>query len=199
MSGWFIWVIFPIIIISVYWIWATNKLNRDPMQHHLLQLLYLAANQTDNVYDSCEEMQTLINEIKKMNTLDGNNKTKKRLLHLGSMIQHYGEQSPMVKARASLIIDRIIQNTIDLIHAPSNTTQITQVYIPTIEEIFTELSVATWFKKVGDTVKLDELLCEVETDKFTYEVLSKTTGKLKRILVEEGTEFEAHDPLAEIE
>ena len=199
MSDLIIWVIFPIIILCSYWIWATNKLNRDPMQHHLLQLLYLAASQTDNVFDPCEEMQTLLKEIRKMSALDGNSKTQKRMLHLGSMIQHYGEQPSMVKARASLIVDRVTQNAHDLICRPSNSPKITRVYIPTIEEIFTKLTVATWFKEVGDTVKPDELLCEIETDKFTYQVLSLTTGKLKRILVEEGTEFESHIPLAEIE
>ena len=48
----------------------------------------------------------------------------------------------------------------------------TKVRVPTLGESVTEATVATWFKKVGDQVAVDEMLCELETDKVTVEVPS---------------------------
>ena len=50
----------------------------------------------------------------------------------------------------------------------------------------TEATVATWFKKPGETVLLDEMLCELETDKVTVEVPSPAEGRLQEIIVAEG-------------
>ena len=50
----------------------------------------------------------------------------------------------------------------------------------------TEATVATWFKKPGDSVAVDEMLCELETDKVTVEVPSPRLGKLADIVAKEG-------------
>jgi 2-oxoglutarate dehydrogenase E2 component (dihydrolipoamide succinyltransferase) len=50
----------------------------------------------------------------------------------------------------------------------------------------TEATVAKWFKKVGDAVAMDEVLCELETDKVTVEVNSTAVGALSEIKVAEG-------------
>ena len=44
------------------------------------------------------------------------------------------------------------------------------VMVPTLGESVTEATVATWFKKAGDSVQQDEILCELETDKVSVEV-----------------------------
>jgi 2-oxoglutarate dehydrogenase E2 component (dihydrolipoamide succinyltransferase) len=62
----------------------------------------------------------------------------------------------------------------------------TEVRVPTLGESVTEATVATWFKKPGDPVALDEMLCELETDKVTVEVPSPVTGMLQKIIVKEG-------------
>jgi 2-oxoglutarate dehydrogenase E2 component (dihydrolipoamide succinyltransferase) len=62
----------------------------------------------------------------------------------------------------------------------------TQVRVPTLGESVTEATVATWFKKPGDAVAVDEMLCELETDKVTVEVPSPVAGKLSEIVAEEG-------------
>ena len=41
----------------------------------------------------------------------------------------------------------------------------TEIKVPTLGESVTEATVATWFKSPGDTVAIDEMLCELETDK----------------------------------
>lgn len=62
----------------------------------------------------------------------------------------------------------------------------TEVRVPTLGESVTEATVATWFKKPGDTVAVDEMLCELETDKVTVEVPSPVAGTLSDIVVSEG-------------
>ena len=61
-----------------------------------------------------------------------------------------------------------------------------EIRVPTLGESVTEATVATWFKKPGDSVSIDEMLCELETDKVTVEVPSPVTGRLQEIIVKEG-------------
>ncbi|MDJ0858901.1 MAG: 2-oxoglutarate dehydrogenase complex dihydrolipoyllysine-residue succinyltransferase [Dinoroseobacter sp.] len=61
-----------------------------------------------------------------------------------------------------------------------------EVRVPTLGESVTEATVATWFKKPGDTVAVDEMLCELETDKVTVEVPSPAGGTLSEIVATEG-------------
>ena len=61
------------------------------------------------------------------------------------------------------------------------------VMVPTLGESVSEATVSTWFKKVGDVVKQDEMLCELETDKVSVEVPSPVSGVLAEIIAPEGT------------
>ena len=61
-----------------------------------------------------------------------------------------------------------------------------EVRVPTLGESVTEATVATWFKKPGDAVAVDEMLCELETDKVTVEVPSPAAGTLGEIVAGEG-------------
>ena len=61
-----------------------------------------------------------------------------------------------------------------------------EVRVPTLGESVTEATVATWYKKPGDTVAVDEMLCELETDKVTVEVPSPAAGTLGEIVAAEG-------------
>ncbi len=62
----------------------------------------------------------------------------------------------------------------------------TEVRVPTLGESVTEATIATWFKKVGDSVAVDEMICELETDKVTVEVPSPIAGTLTEIVAAEG-------------
>ncbi|SFL46630.1 2-oxoglutarate dehydrogenase complex dihydrolipoyllysine-residue succinyltransferase [Shimia aestuarii] len=62
----------------------------------------------------------------------------------------------------------------------------TEVRVPTLGESVTEATVATWFKKPGDAVAVDEMLCELETDKVTVEVPAPAAGVLGDIIAAEG-------------
>ncbi len=63
----------------------------------------------------------------------------------------------------------------------------TEVRVPTLGESVTEATIATWFKKPGDAVAVDEMLCELETDKVTVEVPSPVAGTLGEIVAQEGS------------
>ena len=73
------------------------------------------------------------------------------------------------------------------------------VIMPQLGETVTEGTVANWYKKVGDTVKADEPLFDVETDKVTTEVPSIVAGVVKAILVEAGQTVPVGTVLAVIE
>lgn len=62
----------------------------------------------------------------------------------------------------------------------------TEIRVPTLGESVTEATVATWFKKPGETVSTDEMICELETDKVTVEVPAPISGVLSEIIANEG-------------
>jgi len=78
----------------------------------------------------------------------------------------------------------------------------TEVRVPTLGESVTEATVATWFKKPGDAIAMDEMLCELETDKVTVEVPSPVAGTLSEIVAAEGATVPEHalikKPLSDI-
>ncbi|WP_372802537.1 2-oxoglutarate dehydrogenase complex dihydrolipoyllysine-residue succinyltransferase [Paracoccus seriniphilus] len=75
----------------------------------------------------------------------------------------------------------------------------TEVRVPTLGESVTEATIATWFKKPGDAVAVDEMLCELETDKVTVEVPSPTAGVLTEIVAAEGETVAPDALLAQID
>ncbi|OCP38301.1 2-oxoglutarate dehydrogenase complex dihydrolipoyllysine-residue succinyltransferase [Ensifer sp. LC163] len=62
----------------------------------------------------------------------------------------------------------------------------TEIRVPTLGESVSEATVGTWFKKVGDAIKADEPLLELETDKVTIEVPAPSAGVLSEIVVQAG-------------
>jgi len=74
--------------------------------------------------------------------------------------------------------------------------KMTDVMVPSLGESVSEATVATWFKKVGDAVALDEMLCELETDKVSVEVPAPVAGVLAEILAAEGATVDASARLA---
>ncbi|MBL8808097.1 MAG: 2-oxoglutarate dehydrogenase complex dihydrolipoyllysine-residue succinyltransferase [Rhodospirillales bacterium] len=74
-----------------------------------------------------------------------------------------------------------------------------EIKVPTMGESVTEATIAKWFKKVGDAVKADEPLCELETDKVTVEVPAPVAGMLSAITAEPGATVSVGAKLGEIE
>jgi 2-oxoglutarate dehydrogenase E2 component (dihydrolipoamide succinyltransferase) len=63
--------------------------------------------------------------------------------------------------------------------------KIYEMKVPAVGESITEVTIASWSKKDGDHVELDEILCELESDKATFELPSEAVGTL-RIVGNEG-------------
>src|SRR6185295_16728700 len=60
------------------------------------------------------------------------------------------------------------------------------IIMPQLGETVAEGTVTKWYKKVGDAVKADEVLFDVETDKVSTEIPAPVAGVLSEILVAEG-------------
>ena len=63
----------------------------------------------------------------------------------------------------------------------SQATQVIEVKVPPVGESITEVTVSVWNKKTGDSVNLDEVLCELESDKATFELPAESAGVLEII------------------
>jgi pyruvate/2-oxoglutarate dehydrogenase complex dihydrolipoamide acyltransferase (E2) component len=73
-----------------------------------------------------------------------------------------------------------------------------EVIMPQLGETVAEGVVTKWHKKVGDTVKADETLFDVETDKVSTEIPAPVSGIVVEILVQEGVIAKVGAPLAVI-
>ena len=75
----------------------------------------------------------------------------------------------------------------------------TEIKAPTFPESVQEGSLATWHKQVGETVKRDELLVDIETDKVVLEVVAPAAGVLAEIFKAEGDIVLSNEIIARIE
>ncbi|MBB3229307.1 2-oxoglutarate dehydrogenase complex dihydrolipoyllysine-residue succinyltransferase [Halomonas stenophila] len=80
--------------------------------------------------------------------------------------------------------------------APAGGGQQHEVKAPTFPESIQEGTVASWNKQVGEAVKRDEVLAEIETDKVVLEVVAPADGALSEIKAEEGSQVESEAVLA---
>lgn len=72
------------------------------------------------------------------------------------------------------------------------------VTMPQLGETVTEGTITQWFKNVGDTVAMDEILFEVSTDKVDSEVPSPVAGVVTEILAAEGDVVEVGQVLCRV-
>lgn len=72
------------------------------------------------------------------------------------------------------------------------------VKVPSVGESISEVTIASWLKKDGEIVKLDEAICSIESDKATLEISAPKAGKLK-ILVKEGETVAIGTKVAEVD
>jgi 2-oxoglutarate dehydrogenase E2 component (dihydrolipoamide succinyltransferase) len=66
-----------------------------------------------------------------------------------------------------------------------STTAVLDIKVPSVGESVTEVTIASWVKKDGDFVNRDEVLCELESDKATFELPAEASGIL-RIVAQPG-------------
>ncbi len=73
-----------------------------------------------------------------------------------------------------------------------------EMKVPAVGESITEVTIGQWFKKDGEQVEMDEVICELESDKATFELTAESTGVLK-IKAEEGDTLEIGATICEID
>ena len=76
---------------------------------------------------------------------------------------------------------------------------IIEVKVPTLPESVADATIATWHKKVGDSVSRDENMLDLETDKVVLEVPAPADGVLREMLFKEGDTVRSSELLARIE
>ncbi len=71
-----------------------------------------------------------------------------------------------------------------------------EIKVPSLGESVSEASIAKLYKKVGDYIKADEILVELETDKVTLEVNAPSDGVVSDLKVKEGDSVKVGDLIA---
>jgi len=74
-----------------------------------------------------------------------------------------------------------------------------EIKVPALGESVTEATVAKWLVKAGDSVAIDQPLCELETDKVTVEVNATVAGSIVDLAVAEGATVQVGGVLCHIE
>ncbi|AZQ62391.1 2-oxoglutarate dehydrogenase complex dihydrolipoyllysine-residue succinyltransferase [Flammeovirga pectinis] len=105
-----------------------------------------------------------------------------------------GEGAPK-KAASSTVAEPTVSAPSE---SPKATGQVLEMVVPTVGESITEVTIASWAKEDGDFVELDDLLCEIESDKATFELTAEESGIL-RIIAQEDETLEIGAPICKIE
>ena len=71
-----------------------------------------------------------------------------------------------------------------------------EIKVPALGESVSEAGIAKLYKKVGDSIKADEILVELETDKVTLEVNAAKSGVITSLNVKEGDNVKVGDLIA---
>ena len=74
-----------------------------------------------------------------------------------------------------------------------------EVKVPVLPESVEDATIATWHKKAGDTIRRDENLVDLETDKVVLEVPAPADGKVVELKAAEGDTVHSDDLIAVIE
>jgi 2-oxoglutarate dehydrogenase E2 component (dihydrolipoamide succinyltransferase) len=73
-----------------------------------------------------------------------------------------------------------------------------EIKVPPVGESITEVTIGNWFKNDGDFVKMDEVICGLDSDKATFELTAEAEGIL-HIKAQEGDTLNIGDLIATID
>ena len=74
-----------------------------------------------------------------------------------------------------------------------------EVKVPQLPESVADATLVTWHKKAGESVRRDENLVDLETDKVVLEVPAPSDGVLKEIKIQDGATVTSGQVLAVVE
>lgn len=125
-----------------------------------------------------ENIDSLLKEVKSGNGAPGNGASEKE-----AATKETSAQAAKAESKPAEEVD-------------ASDVKATVVTMPKMSDTMTEGVIASWLKKVGDTVKSGDILAEVETDKATMELESYEDGTLLYIGVEAGKSVEVDGVIA---
>ena len=73
-----------------------------------------------------------------------------------------------------------------------------EIKVPTVGESISEVTIAKWLKKDGDYVQQDEVICEMESEKATFELNAEKAGVIK-LSAPEGATLKIGDVVCTID
>ena len=111
-----------------------------------------------------------------------------------SLLTESASASPSVSNETTITSTETAVSTTPVVSAED--LGVTVIRMPLLSDTMTEGKIVTWNKKVGDAVKSDDHLADVETDKATMEVVPYVEGTLLYIGVEEGKAAKVNDVIA---
>jgi len=118
---------------------------------------------------------------------------------LGLIAEGNGDAKAAAPEKAASVTPSAESKTGDDAPAVSGGGKIVEVPVPSAGESVTEAGVGEWYKKVGDSVSVDEAIVELETDKAAQEVMSPVAGKIVEVMSATGDTVQVGQILVKIE
>lgn len=109
-----------------------------------------------------------------------------------------GSGQPTSSAPAPEVVSGASANSQPAGAGTTSSGEVKEIKIPTVGESITEVTISKWLKKDGDQVAMDEVLCELESDKATFELPAEAAGTL-RIIAQEGETIAVGSVICKIE
>lgn len=114
----------------------------------------------------------------------------------GEDIQHFLNESAAPVEVATTPSSPLEVAPVTSASAPVELKDATVIRMPLLSDTMKEGKIVAWHKKVGDTIKSDDILADVETDKATMEVMPYVDGTLLYVGVKEGEAAKINEIIA---
>jgi pyruvate dehydrogenase E2 component (dihydrolipoamide acetyltransferase) len=114
----------------------------------------------------------------------------------GEDIQHFLNESAAPVETATVHSAPVEAAPVASASAPVELKDATVIRMPLLSDTMKEGKIVAWHKKVGDTIKSDDILADVETDKATMEVMPYVDGTLLYVGVKEGEAAKINEIIA---
>ena len=114
----------------------------------------------------------------------------------GEDIQHFLNESAAPVETATVPSAPVEAAPVASASAPVELKDATVIRMPLLSDTMKEGKIVAWHKKVGDSIKSDDILADVETDKATMEVMPYVDGTLLYVGVKEGEAAKINEIIA---
>ena len=114
----------------------------------------------------------------------------------GEDIQHFLNETATPVAQETAPTAPVEAAPLASAPAPVDLKDATVIRMPLLSDTMKEGKIVAWHKKVGDTIKSDDILADVETDKATMEVMPYVDGTLLYVGVKEGEAAKINEIIA---